>query len=85
MLSGGGTRGATHVGVLKVLEEYRAPIHCIVGNSMGALVGASYATGTSVEEMEEIIAGISTELLFKEQPPRQELSMRRKQDDYKIF
>ena len=85
VLSGGGARGAAHVGVLKVLEEYRVPIDCIAGNSMGALVGAAYATGTSVPEMEKIIAGISTELLFKEKPPRQELSMRRKQDDYNIF
>ncbi len=85
VLSGGGARGAAHVGVLKVLEEYRVPIDFIVGASMGALVGASYATGTSVEEMEKIIAGISTELLFKEKPPRQELSMRQKQDDYDIF
>ena len=85
VLSGGGARGAAHVGVIKVLEEYRVPIHCIAGNSMGALVGAAYATGTSVAEMEKIIAGISTELLFKEKPPRQELSMRRKQDDYNIF
>ncbi|MDX9788173.1 MAG: patatin-like phospholipase family protein [Desulfobacterales bacterium] len=85
VLSGGGARGAAHVGVLKVLEEYRVPIDFIVGTSMGALVGASYATGTSVAEMEEIIGGISTELLFKDKPPRQELSMRRKQDDYNIF
>ncbi|HSO66877.1 MAG TPA: patatin-like phospholipase family protein, partial [Desulfatirhabdiaceae bacterium] len=85
VLSGGGARGAAHVGVLKVLEEYRVPIHFIVGTSMGALVGASYATGTSVEEMDQIIAGISTELLFKEKPPRQELAMRQKQDDYDIF
>jgi NTE family protein len=85
VLSGGGARGAAHVGVLKVLEEYRVPIHCIAGNSMGALVGAAYATGTSVTEMDKIIASISTELLFKEKPPRQELSMRRKQDDYNIF
>ncbi len=85
VLSGGGARGAAHVGVIKVLEEYRVPIHYIAGNSMGALVGASYATGTSVAEMEEIIAGISTELLFKEKPPRKELAMRRKQDDYSIL
>ncbi|MFH0996851.1 MAG: patatin-like phospholipase family protein [Pseudomonadota bacterium] len=85
VLSGGGARGAAHVGVLKVLEEYRVPIDCIAGNSMGALVGAAYATGTSVAEMEEIIAGISTELLFKEKPPRQELSMRRKADDFKPY
>jgi NTE family protein len=85
VLSGGGARGAAHVGVLKVLEEYQVPIHCIVGNSMGALVGASYATGTSVPEMEKIIAGISTELLFKEKPPRKELAIRRKLDDFNIF
>ena len=85
VLSGGGARGAAHVGVIKVLEEYRVPIDCIAGTSMGALVGASYATGMSVAEMETIIEGISTELLFKEEPPRQELSMRRKQDDYTIL
>ena len=73
VLSGGGARGAAHVGVIKVLEEYRVPIHCIAGNSMGALVGAAYATGTTVAEMDEILSGISTELLFKEKPPRKEL------------
>ena len=82
VLSGGGARGAAHVGVIKVLEEYRVPIDCIAGTSMGALVGAAYASGTSVPEMEKIIAGISTELLFKENPPRKEVSMRLKKDDY---
>jgi NTE family protein len=82
VLSGGGARGAAHVGVLKVLEEYRVPVDCIVGTSMGALVGAGYATGTSIAEMEKINAEITTELLFKEAPPRDELSMRRKVDDY---
>ncbi|MGC2047497.1 MAG: patatin-like phospholipase family protein [Gallionella sp.] len=82
VLSGGGARGAAHVGVLKVLEEYRVPVDCIVGTSMGALVGAGYATGTSVAEMEKINAEITTELLFKEAPPRDEQSMRRKSDDY---
>lgn len=85
VLSGGGARGAAHVGVIKVLEEYRVPIDCIAGNSMEALVGAAYATGMSVPEMEKIIAEISTELLFKEKPPRQELSMRRKADDFNSF
>ncbi|MDO9596081.1 MAG: patatin-like phospholipase family protein [Azoarcus sp.] len=85
VLSGGGARGAAHVGVLKVLEQYRVPIDCITGTSMGSLVGAAYASGMSVEEMETTLKGISTELLFKEKPPRQELSQRRKQDDYNIF
>jgi len=82
VLSGGGARGAAHVGVIKVLEEYRVPVDCIVGTSMGALVGAGYATGTSVAEMEKINAEITTEMLFKEAPPRDEQSMRRKSDDY---
>jgi NTE family protein len=76
VLSGGGARGAAHVGVLKVLEEYRVPIDCIVGTSMGALVGAGYATGTSVAEMENINAEISTALLFYDQPPRDQQTMR---------
>ena len=81
VLSGGGARGAAHVGVLKVLEELRVPIDCITGASMGSLVGASYASGTTVAEMEQILQGISTELLFKENPPRQEQTIRRKLDD----
>ncbi|MEN9315851.1 MAG: putative exported protein, partial [Pseudomonadota bacterium] len=42
-LSGGGARGAAHIGVLKVLEELRVPVHCVAGTSMGALVGGAYA------------------------------------------
>ena len=38
VLSGGGARGAAHIGVLKVLEEYRIPIDCIAGTSMGAVM-----------------------------------------------
>lgn len=85
VLSGGGARGAAHVGVLKVLEEYRVPIHCIAGTSMGSLVGTAYATGTSIEEIEQTLQGISTELLFKEEQPRREQTMRRKRDDYTIL
>lgn len=85
VLSGGGARGAAHVGVIKVLEELRIPVHCIAGTSMGALVGAAYSSGMTVAEMHETNAVITKELLFREQPPRSELSMRRKQDDYNIF
>jgi len=85
VLSGGGARGAAHVGVLKVLEELRVPVHCIAGTSMGALVGGAYATGTTLPEMDGILKEITTELLFKENPPREELSMRRKGDDYRLF
>ncbi len=39
VLSGGGARGAAHIGVIRVLEEMRVPIDCITGTSMGSLVG----------------------------------------------
>ena len=85
VLSGGGARGAAHVGVLKVLEEYRVPVDCIAGTSMGSLVGAAYASGMTLDEMDVILGSISTELLFRETPPRQELALRRKTDDYTIL
>ena len=81
MLSGGGARGAAHIGVLKVLEELRVPIDCITGTSMGALVGAAYASGMTVDEMTRMIEELSFDVLFREQPPREERSIRRKQDE----
>src|SRR5512133_1479491 len=52
VLSGGGARGAAHVGVLKVLEELRVPVDVITGTSMGAIVGGFYAAGSSPAEIE---------------------------------
>ena len=46
-LSGGGARGASHIGVLKVLERERIPIDYIAGTSMGSIVGGMYASGMS--------------------------------------
>ncbi|HEY1329313.1 MAG TPA: patatin-like phospholipase family protein [Casimicrobiaceae bacterium] len=85
VLSGGGARGAAHIGVLKVLEELRVPVDCVTGTSMGALVGGGYASGMSTAEMEKLIATISTDVLFKESPPRQDQEIRRKLDDRSIL
>lgn len=81
VLSGGGARGAAHIGVLRVLEEYRVPIDCIAGTSMGALVGAGYASGNTIAEMEQIASRLTVDILFRETPPRQDWTVRRKQDD----
>jgi len=82
VLSGGGARGAAHIGVLRVLEEMHVPVDCIAGTSMGSLVGGAYASGMSVPDMERLVAGLSTQKIFKERPPRQDLAIRRKLDDY---
>jgi len=52
-LSGGGARGLAHIGVLKVLEREGIPIDFLAGASMGGAVAAFYASGWSVESMEE--------------------------------
>jgi NTE family protein len=85
VLSGGGARGAAHIGVLKVLEELRVPVDVIAGTSMGSIVGAAYATGMTVEEMEKAIALITTQALFTDRPPRQDQTMRVKEDDLLPF
>ncbi|HUL94209.1 MAG TPA: patatin-like phospholipase family protein, partial [Burkholderiales bacterium] len=54
-LSGGGARGAAHIGVLKVLEELRVPVDCVTGTSMGSVVGGSFAAGTTPADMEQIV------------------------------
>lgn len=57
-LGGGFARGVAHIGVLKVLEENRIPVHCIAGTSVGSIIGGSYASGTSLKDMEEKAAAI---------------------------
>lgn len=51
VLSGGGVRGVAHIGVIRAMNELGIVAHSISGSSMGALVGALYANGNSVEEM----------------------------------
>ncbi len=56
VLSGGGSRGTAHIGVLKALEENNIPIDYIAGTSIGALVGGMYASGYSPAEIEEFFS-----------------------------
>ena len=85
VLSGGGARGAAHIGVLKVLEELRVPIDVIAGTSMGSIVGGSYASGQTVASMMVDVANIKTEMLTRDQPPRAEISIHLKQQDWLDF
>jgi len=55
VLSGGGAKGVTHIGVLKALEDNGIPVDYIAGTSMGAIIGGLYASGYSPDEMEQII------------------------------
>ncbi len=79
-LSGGGARGAAHIGVLRVLEEMRIPVDYVAGTSMGAIIGGLYASGMSADEIEKALAAIDWSDIFDDSPPRVSLSVRRKTD-----
>ena len=81
VLSGGGARGAAHVGVIKVLEELHIPIDYIAGTSMGALVGAAYASGTSTRELEERLSTTDWNDLLTDTSQRADRSFLRKEED----
>ena len=59
VLSGGGAKGAAHLGVIKALEENNTPIDYVTGTSIGAIVGAMYASGWTPEEVLNLM--LSTE------------------------
>lgn len=84
-LSGGGARGAAHIGVLKVLEELRVPVHCVAGTSFGAIVGGAFASGTPPRKLEELVRATDWDEVFIDRPPREEIAIRRKADDYKTL
>ena len=83
VLSGGGARGFSHVGVIRELERLGVKIDIVAGTSMGAMVGGGYASGYSVEQMQDIILGVDWKEMFALRPDRDEINWRRRQDDFK--
>ncbi|HEV2703774.1 MAG TPA: patatin-like phospholipase family protein [Steroidobacteraceae bacterium] len=81
VLSGGGARGAAHIGVLEVLDQLHVPIDAIAGTSMGAVVGGLYASGLSATEIAKVANSLNWQDAFRDRPPRTELTYRRKQED----
>lgn len=53
VLGGGAARGIAHIGVLKVLKQYKIPVDIVVGTSIGSLMGAIYALGLNLKRVEE--------------------------------
>lgn len=63
-LSGGGSRGVAHLGVLRALEQHGFRIRALAGTSIGAIVGAFYAFGYPTDEMESIFASVDLSRLL---------------------
>jgi NTE family protein len=81
VLSGGGARGAAHIGVRRYLEEQKIPIDVIAGTSMGAIIGGLYASGLSADEIEKITLELDWAKKLRDNVPRQERSIQRKRTE----
>jgi NTE family protein len=83
VLSGGGAKGMAHVGVLRVLEELKVPVDIVVGTSAGSAVGALYASGMEVQEIEERFIEMDWVSSFRDDPGRAYKPVRRKRQDWR--
>lgn len=81
VLSGGGARGITHVGVIKALEKHKIPIDLIVGTSIGSIVGGLYCAGYSADELEQIVKDIGWNDLFQDDTEREDLFLGQKKEN----
>jgi NTE family protein len=70
VLSGGGAKGLAHIGALKVIEEAGIKVDYIGGTSMGAIVGALYASGYSASELDSIFRHTDFVNLIQDNIPR---------------
>lgn len=70
VLSGGGAKGLAHIGALKVIEESGVKIDYIGGTSMGAIIGALYASGYSAKQLDSIFRNTDFETVLQDELPR---------------
>jgi len=79
-LSGGGARGLSQIGILKVFEKENIPIDYIAGTSMGGIIGGLYAAGYSASELERIVLKIDWNDLLSDTPPRLSLFLSQREE-----
>jgi NTE family protein len=80
VLSGGGAKGAAHIGVLKYIEEAGIPIDYIAGTSMGSIIGGMYALGYTSDELLDIISSVDWDRLISNNVERRKISFTRKRE-----
>ena len=82
-LSGGGSRGLAHIGVLRALEQQHVPIDYIAGTSAGALIGGMYASGMSLDEIEQRVKNMDFDkILYERQSRRTQTQFARANEYY---
>ena len=74
VLSGGGAKGAAHVGVIRRIEELGIPVDMVLGTSMGGLIGALYSLGYTPDQMDTIISDIDWRWVLSDKLSREFIS-----------
>lgn len=74
VLSGGGAKGAAHVGVIEHIESLGIPVDMVLGTSMGGLIGGLYALGYSTEEMDSLVRNMDWNWALSDRQPRDYIS-----------
>lgn len=81
VLSGGGSRAVAHIGAIRALEEQQVKIDYVVGVSMGAFVGAMYASGMTPDEMEAFFLNNDVESWVNEEKDSMQQNLFMKDDE----
>ena len=85
VLSGGGAKGAAHVGALRYLEEQGIPVDMVLGTSMGGLVGGLYSIGYSPDFLDSLLSTADWNLLLSDKVPQELIAYQRKKYKEKYF
>ena len=81
VLSGGGAKGAAHIGVIKYIEKAGIPIDYVAGTSMGSIIGGLFALGYSSDEILDIISTVDWDTLISNKVDRKKISYTRKYEN----
>lgn len=74
VLSGGGAKGAAHIGVIRYLEAIGMPVDMVLGTSMGGLVGGLYALGYDVSQLDSLVRHMDWSYALSDRVPREYIS-----------
>jgi len=80
VLSGGGSHGMLHIGVLKALEENHITIDLIVGSSIGSVIGGLYAAGYSPQQLARIVKRVDWKDIYRDETQRTALYVGQKKE-----
>lgn len=86
VLSGGGAKGAAHIGAIKVIEEAGIPIDMVVGTSIGAIVGGLYSIGYTPVQLDSMVRRLDWDVLLSDRvkTPKQSLFEREHSERYVV-